>query len=109
MKGNKMVKVKEFVKKRRYVIIGGVMAGIGCAIGWYGRGKQLGDVIQSIDRCRKGSNYVFDETAFGCEEGTVKGLSKLGERIIDFNKTFDSGSVTEDTKVTGVMVFMKKN
>lgn len=109
MNGNKTVKVKEFMKKRRYTIIGGVMAGIGCAIGWYGRGKQLGDYITSIDRCRKGSNYVFGETASGCEEGTIKGLPKLGERIIDFNKTFDSGSVTEDTKVTGVMVFMKKD
>lgn len=109
MKGNKTVKVKEFVKKRKNAIIGASLLMTGAAIGWYGSRKCLSNLIGPLAECSKGSNYRYDESFFGCEEGTVKGLSKLGERLIAFDNVTGSGSVTEDTKVTGLMVFMKKD
>lgn len=109
MKSNKTVKVKEFVKKRKNAIIGASLLTLGCAIGWYGSKKHLGSLVEGLDRVRKGSDLCYEESFFDYHEGTIKGLSRLGERILEYNKIADPGSITEDTKVTGLMVFIKKD
>lgn len=108
MNGNKIIKVKEFVKKRKNTIIGASLLTIGAAIGWYGHRKRIGSLAGALDRCNKGSNHCY-EFSNPIEPVPVKWLSNLGDYLIESDKNFDSGSVTEDTKVTGVMVFMKKD
>lgn len=119
MKGNKSAKVtktskvKDFVKKNKEAIFVGGMCAASYVVGWmlckrtYRNttfGKHLSGAING------GDMYYAESNLNMAGNDTVKGLTELGKRMMASDTINSTGKlITEDTKVTGLMVFMKKD
>ena len=122
MNGNKTVKVKketskvkEFVKKNGKYVFVGAMCGLTYSVGYLVcRHKYINNTFaKHLIGAVNGGDMYYCENSLGTDEiNTVKGLTNLAKHmILDATRPNNATGVniTEDTKVTGVMVFMKKN
>lgn len=122
MNGNKTVKVKkenskvkEFVKRYRGGLLVGAMCGLSYGVGYLVcRHMHVNNTFaKHLIGAVNGGDMYYCENSLGTDEtNTVKGLTNLAKRMmLDATSPNNASGVTitEDTKVTGVMVFMKKN
>lgn len=110
MKSNKSTKVKEFVKKYgRGIIFGGMLGGACSVLGYsIARKSLLGtDFAKDIKRMSNEATWYYaDRRADG--KHTVGDLTRLTvSMLMDDANTLTDRKITEDTAITGVMVFMK--
>lgn len=108
-------KVKEFVKKNGKYVFVGAMCGLSCGVGYLVcRHKYINDKFTKhlIGAVNGGDMYYCENNLDTNGIDTVKGLTNLAKRMMSDvtgpNNT-TGVNITEDTKVTGIMVFMKKD
>lgn len=108
-------KVKEFVKKNGKYVFVGAMCGLSCGAGYLVcRHKYINDKFtKHLISAVNGGDMYYCENSVGTDDiSTVKGLTNLVKHMM-LDATGPNNAtgvnITENTKVTGVMVFMKKN
>ena len=118
MNGNKTVKVskkskvKEFVKKNGKYVFVGAMCGLSYGVGYLVcRHKYINNTFtKHLAGAVNGGDMYYCENSLGTNEiNTVKGLTNLAKHMMLDATGPNNNTITEDTKVTGVMVFMKKD